>query len=321
MYNKGKPSYLIDYQGILIILPNAYMVSKIISGIMENIPISKIFPNQKSYSFRRLTFDEDEANLANSIRDKGLLYPLIVRICGDNYELLAGRRRLNACKMIGYKKVFCNVIEASDKESFEISLIENIHVKRIDPLEEAEAFKKYVFDYGWGGISELANKINKSVSYVNKRIRLLDLPSNAISYIDEGSISPSIAEELLIIKDKQQQSKLADLIHEKQLSKKITREIVTESRNAMWSLDAFHSNNNNANLDNRIIRSYDQSIVALKMAMNKISDIIDANEDNWVIYERLMYQKTLLSQQIDQLIKDKKKNLKFSPARKLAVTT
>jgi ParB family transcriptional regulator, chromosome partitioning protein len=77
---------------------------------------------------------------------------------------------------LGWRKIICHILEIGDKDAFEISLIENIHRKSLDPLEEAEAFKEYVISFGWGGISDLAAKIGKSISYVDRRIRLLRLP-------------------------------------------------------------------------------------------------------------------------------------------------
>ena len=75
---------------------------------------------------------------------------------GDSFEVVVGMRRYNACKCLGWKKSLCHIVELDDKEAFEFALTENIQRKTIDPLEEAHAFKAYVQDFGWGGISELS---------------------------------------------------------------------------------------------------------------------------------------------------------------------
>jgi ParB family transcriptional regulator, chromosome partitioning protein len=78
------------------------------------------------------------------------------------------------------ERIACHIIEVDDKEAFEISLIENIQRKRISPIDEAKAFKLYISDFGWDGVSDLASKIGKSVSYTSKRISLLDLPKDVL---------------------------------------------------------------------------------------------------------------------------------------------
>ena len=306
-----------------------YITSTSNKGLIESVLVSKIKLSDKCYSYRQditevsivnqsgYTYDldgnDDYRDLCDSIAQNGLLYPLIVRMVEDNYELVAGRRRLRACKRLGLRKVLCNVIEATDKEAYEISLNENIHTKRIDPIEEAEAFRRYVFEYGWGGISELASKINKSKSYVAKKIKLLNLPENVLSFVNKGVVSPTIAEELLPIEDKNKQSQLAQMIKDKRLTKSKVRGLVAELKD---NDDSVYDSTGTypLSLETRIIdldkkanRSFEQAITALRLAMNKISTIIDDNEDNWIIYERLMHSKLLLHQQIDSLIKDRKK--------------
>ena len=99
-----------------------------------------------------------------------------------------------------------------DKSAFEVSLTENIQRKSLDPIEEAKAFKAYVDDLGWGGLTELASKISKSPSYVCKRLALLNLPAELLEKVRMYDIHPSTAEELLPLKDSRDQHRLADAI-------------------------------------------------------------------------------------------------------------
>ena len=93
------------------------------------------------------------------------------------------------------------MIEVDDKDSFEISLAENIQRKNLNPIEEARAFKVYITDFGWGGVSELAHKISKSPSYVSKRLSLLELPVEIVHEISKSRISPNAAEEIVYVKN------------------------------------------------------------------------------------------------------------------------
>src|SRR5918996_715294 len=208
-----------------------HSTSNSIIGLLENIDISQIKPFKYSY---RKNISEDLTELCYSIKEKGLLHPIIVRMIeeGGGYEIVAGTRRYNACKMLGWRKIFCQVVELEDKDAFEVSLIENIHSKNLNPIEEANAFQAYVTNYGWGGISELAARVGKSVSYVDKRIRLLDLPPDVVESLSTGSLSVSIGDELLPLKEKEQQSKLAELIKKRKLSSRQVRELKTEMKNS-----------------------------------------------------------------------------------------
>ncbi len=127
--------------------------------------------------------------LASSIRQKGLLQPIIVPIKDDHFEIVAGNRRYEACKSLGWRKITCHIEELDDREAFEIALMENIQRSTLNPVDEAKAFQSYVSNFGWGGVTDLASKIGKSVSYVTKRIALLTLPPDVISSIREYAMS------------------------------------------------------------------------------------------------------------------------------------
>ena len=160
------------------------------------------------------------------MRQHGLLQPVLVRDVDSHYEIVAGDRRFQACEKLGWKKIACQIIELDEKGAFEISLIENIHRATLSPLEEAAAFKAYVTDFGWGGVSNLSLKIGKSVSYITKKIKMLNLPSDILESIINHKIDTSIAEELLSIKEKDKQSMLANLISNRRLSMRLTRKFV-----------------------------------------------------------------------------------------------
>jgi ParB family chromosome partitioning protein len=227
----------------------------------------------------------------------------------DYFEIVAGTRRYNACKQVGWRKIICHIAELNDREAFEISLTENLQKKTLTAIDEASAFVKYVRDYGWGGMSDLASKIGKSVSYIAKRIKLLNLPPDVIAYIANSSINISSAEELLYIKDKNRQSELAQLISKRKCSFRKTRAVIKqlekEKNELYWMNESSICIEGNDFEKTR--KSFDKSIIALRIALNKMGSIIQENEEDWIVYDILMQHKNMLHTQIDNLIKYKKK--------------
>ena len=98
-------------------------------------------------------------DLVRSIKGRGLLQPIIDRAKEEHYQIVTGNRRYHACTTLGWRKIVYHVVELNDKEAFEVSLIENMQGKNLEPMKEVYAFKNYVLKLGLGGISELAAKI------------------------------------------------------------------------------------------------------------------------------------------------------------------
>lgn len=274
-----------------------------IAGLIEDIDIYRI--KQPPEYYRSSSSNVNE--LASSIKLKGLLQPVIVRTNRDGYfEIVAGNRRLQACKILGWRKIICHIVELDDREAFEISLIENIHRKTLNPIEEAHAFRSYVKDLGWGGISDLAAKIGKSISYVDKRLKLLELPPEIIESISNSTISTSVAEELCFIDDTKKQREFAKIASHEKMSSRQTRNLVKDFKESS-GFDANTSIKTMGEIYEKSQRSFDKSITALKIALNKLALIIEQTEDDWVVYEILMQHKSMLNAQIDLLIREKKK--------------
>jgi ParB family chromosome partitioning protein len=289
--------------------------------IPEDVDIDKIsLVNQL-----RKDSDYCITELIDSIRKVGLLHPVVVRVNGnEHFQVVCGCRRYTACKALKWKKIPCVVIDANDREAFEISLVENIHRSSLEPIEEANAFKRYVLDLGWGGISELASILGRSHSYIIKRITLLDLPQDIIDFINNRQLTPSAAEELFPIRDESKQSELAKLIVDRQLSSKEAREVVRSTKNQSGNYYSsqipdsnydygYHTQHHDGYHDEvrAIDRSLRKSILTLRIAMSRIVAIIDEYEDNWFVYECLMEEKNALHRQIDILFKKKKKLIKM----------
>src|SRR5687768_7080850 len=114
-----------------------FSTSPLILGIIEDIEINLIGPSK--YNYRSDV--EDFNDLCSSIQQKGLLQPILVRNKEENqYEIISGHRRYQACKKLGWRKFVCHIIELDDKDAFEVSLVENIQRKSLNPIEEAYAY-------------------------------------------------------------------------------------------------------------------------------------------------------------------------------------
>ena len=148
------------------------------------------------------------AGLRDSIKEHGLLQPIVVRPLEHGFEIVAGHRRFAACRSLRWRFIPCKIREITDRQAYEIQITENLQRKTMDPLEEAAAFQKYIVDFGWGGVSELGRRIGRSEEYVSHRMQLLKLPeavrekvaSNDIGVsqaVELASADPSIKEELI----------------------------------------------------------------------------------------------------------------------------
>ena len=167
------------------------------TSIVEPIEMKMIRISQFAVRdrFHKLPTDDDDA-LISSIKEHGLLQPILIRPLSHGFEIVAGHRRFHACKSLRWRHIPCKIREMSDKQAYEIQLTENIQRKTMTPIEEAEAFRRYVIDFGWGGVSELAKKIGMSEVYVSHRIQLLKLPNDIKEQIFNNSLNVSQALEL-----------------------------------------------------------------------------------------------------------------------------
>src|SRR5919109_5012361 len=166
------------------------------TSIVEQIEVRMIRPSPFAIrdKFQKMTRGDD--TLINSIREHGLLQPILIRPVGHGFEIVAGHRRFKACRSLRWRFIPCKLREMSDKQAYEIQLTENIQRKSMDPIEEAEAFRRYVIDFGWGGVSELARKLGMSEEYISHRIQLLKLPDDIKQNILSQRLNVSQAIEL-----------------------------------------------------------------------------------------------------------------------------
>ena len=167
----------------------------------RRIPIEFLRPNPRNprTSFR----DEDLADLAASIREKGIIQPVVVRtIAGvaDAYEIIAGERRWRAAQRAGLHEIPILVVEAGDREALEIAIVENVQRADLNALEEANGYAQLAAEYGYAQ-ADIARIVGKSRSHVANTLRLTNLPEHSRALLASGAISAGHARALLAVPD------------------------------------------------------------------------------------------------------------------------
>lgn len=283
-------------------------------GVVEDIEIELIRPSRRPLRIRIGRIDD----LMLSLQEKGLLQPIVVRPIENGFEVVAGNRRLEACRKLEWKKIPCLVVDIDDREAFETSLIENIQRNSMNPIEEALAFKKYVEDYGWGGISDLARRIGKSTSYVSRRIKLLDLPYNIQEEIMKNAASVSTLQEVIALQDEFTRSELAELIVQDNLRRDNVRRIVRHIKNVEEKDDEVISNTYE-NLTDSYDIAIKKSIAVLKTTLIRLDEIINSIDKNskysWILRDLLLENRKSVHRQIDSLYKLRKSMHKLNAIR------
>ena len=192
------------------------------------VRINEVEPNRDQ---PRKDFDEDALmELADSIRQFGILQPLLVQKKKNYYEIIAGERRWRAAKLAGIKEVPIIVKDYTDQEIVEISLIENIQRENLNPIEEAMAFKRLLQEFKLKQ-DEVAERVSKGRTAVTNSMRLLKLSPRVQQMIIDDMISTGHARALLAIDDEEQQFILANKIFDEKLSVRETEKLVKALKN------------------------------------------------------------------------------------------
>ena len=210
-------------RGLSALIPGAPEAGEAATGLMD-VPVNAVAPNPKQ---PRTRFDDETiATLAASIREVGILQPLVVRRAGDGrYELIAGERRLRAAKAAGLASVPIVLRDSEDADLLREALIENIHREDLNPIEQAEAFKALLGELGLKQ-EELADRVGVSRSHIANTIRLLALPLDVQQLLADEKISAGHARAVLSLGDKQAMTSLATRIAAEDLSVRQTEDVV-----------------------------------------------------------------------------------------------
>ena len=192
------------------------------------VSLDDIIPNRFQ---PRLSFDEQGLNeLAESIRQHGIIQPLVLRKIGDKYEIIAGERRYKASYIAGLTKVPAVIIDLNDNESAEVAIVENIQRKDLSPIEEAKSYKK-LLDRGYLTQDQLASRMGKNQSTVSNKLILLNLDEKVQDALLNNKISERHARSLLKLDNKEEQKEVLDEIIEKRLNVRDTEDLINRKLN------------------------------------------------------------------------------------------
>ena len=179
--------------------------------------------------------DEAISELSISIKEKGVLQPLIVRRSGQGYEIIAGERRWRAAQKAGVNKVPIIIKEATDGEALELALIENLQRQDLNPIEEATGYRHLIEDFGLTH-EDVAARIGKDRSTITNQLRLLRLPEEAQKALAQGEISAGHARALLSLESASDMKAALDAIRKQKLSVRNTEALVKKMSGAAKSV-------------------------------------------------------------------------------------
>jgi ParB family transcriptional regulator, chromosome partitioning protein len=243
------------------------------TSIVEQIEMKMIRPSQFAIRDRFQKMAPEDDTLICSIREHGLLQPILIRPLVHGFEIVAGHRRFKACRSLRWRFIPCKLREMSDKQAYEIQLTENIQRKSMDPIEEAEAFRRYVIDFGWGGVSELAKKLGKSEEYVSHRIQLLKLPDDIKQQILTDRLKVSQAIELSNIPSERQSEIISQVINNNLTVRQI-REVKSILREeGVFGDQLTHCKSIAKSV--QVVRVTKKTSLALKVALARVDNLID----------------------------------------------
>jgi ParB family chromosome partitioning protein len=210
-------------RGLSALIPGAPEAGEMAAGLLE-VPVNAVGPNPKQ---PRTRFDDEAiASLAASIREVGILQPIVVRRAGDGrYEVIAGERRLRAAKSAGLATVPVVLRDSEDSDLLREALIENIHREDLNPIEQAEAFRQLLEELGLIQ-EELADRVGVSRSHIANTIRLLGLPLEVQQLLTDEKLTAGHARALLSLGDQAAMTSLALRVAAEDLSVRQIEEVV-----------------------------------------------------------------------------------------------
>lgn len=228
---KGLDSLIPDNKSMKSVTSEKTVESKEDAAAKSGVQVMKINEVEPNRDQPRKNFDEDALlELSDSIKQFGVLQPLLVRKRKDYYEIIAGERRWRAAKLAGVKEVPVIEKEYTDQEILEIGLIENIQRENLNPIEEAIAYKRLLEEFNLKQ-DEVAERVSKSRTAVTNSMRLLKLSDKVQQMIIDDMISTGHARALLAIDDPELQYTLANKIFDEKLSVRETEKLVKEIKN------------------------------------------------------------------------------------------
>ena len=237
------------------------------SSVWE-LDMNMIEPNRKQ---PRKHFDEAALEeLATSIKTYGMIQPVVVRKNGEYYEIVAGERRWRAAKIAGLKKIPAIEKKWEDAEAFEAALVENLQREDLNPIEEAESYRRLQDDFGLSQ-EQISAKVGKSRSTITNSLRLLQLDSRVLNFVVENKLTSGHARTLLSITDKDRQFELAEHVIEEELSVRATEALI---KNELTQKDKVNSEKKgiSENANQKAVEDQLKTIFSTKVRINQMKN-------------------------------------------------
>ncbi|WP_269477932.1 ParB/RepB/Spo0J family partition protein [Hominibacterium faecale] len=196
---------------------------------IEFIDINDIKPNENQ---PRKVFDDVKLQeLANSIKEHGLIQPVILRQAKKGYEIVAGERRWRACRKAGLKEIPCMIKELTDEQNMLVAIIENMQREDLNPIEEAEGLNQMISSFGMTQ-EEVSKSVGKSRPYITNSLRLLKLPQEVRDMVSEGKLTTGHARAIAGIGDRERQIQLAEYVIKEELSVREVERLIKEQHSS-----------------------------------------------------------------------------------------
>ncbi len=225
------------------------------------VDIDSVFPNK---SQPRQYFDEEKIEiLGESIKEHGIIQPIIVKKEGKFYKIIAGERRWRAAKQVGLKKVPIIEKELGEQEIAEISLIENIQREDLNPIEEALAYKRLAKEFKLTQ-EEIAKKVGKSRTAITNNMRLLNLHKSIRDFIINGDLSEGHGKIIAGVEDTEKQLKIAEKVINEELNVRQTETLIKE-----WDKEPTPKKKQNKDIHVRSVEEKLEDIFGTKVSINK----------------------------------------------------
>ncbi len=198
------------------------------SGKLKDLPIDRIYPKKDQ---PRTFFDESKLKeLENSIREHGILQPILVRETEKGFEIIAGERRFRAGSNAHLKSIPAIVLDVDEETSAQLSIIENVQREDLNPVEEAVAYDNILRDFSWTQ-EELGKRLGKSRSYISNTLRLLKLETEYLEALKEGQITSSQARTLLAMESKEREKFYKKLCNKETNVREMEKAVKTKTIN------------------------------------------------------------------------------------------
>lgn len=216
-------------KGLAALIPTKTAAATRPEGAERSIRLAEIRPGR--FQPRRPISQESLKELCDSIREKGVIQPVLVRrASGGGYELIAGERRFRACQRLGLTNIPAIVKQATDQEALEMALVENLQRENLNPMEEARGYQRLAREFSLTQ-EEMARKVGKERPTVANALRLLTLPPEVQAMVEDGSLSAGHARAVLMAEDRKRQVWLAGVVVKRGMTVRQAEELARGGKN------------------------------------------------------------------------------------------